>query len=513
MQEGELESLKRERELLLQLLALGSNDDVEQFLHKALSLLIEVVGARRGYIELLEPGEGKNANSFFLLRGLDEGALSPDAFSRSVINETFATGQTVVTASASSDPRFRESGSVRARRLEAVLCAPMGSTPVLGVIYLQDRVQPGPFSELDRERAELFARHVGSIADRLLARRKRTVEADATLAVRARLTLAGVVGSSEALGNVLQQLALVAPLNIGVLLTGESGTGKTQLARALHDNSPRAAFPFVELNCAALPEELLENELFGAAPGAHSTAQRRMPGKIEAAEGGTLFLDEVGELPQKAQAKLLQVLQSGTYYALGANTPRSANVRMVAATNANLASAVAERRFREDLYYRLSVFPIRVPALAERRGDIPALAAHFCKAVCDANRLPALSLSSGALAALEHADWPGNVRELAHLVQAGVVRAHGAGLLQVERQHLFPNAPRSSDPPSGAQLSFHEATRRFQARLLRDTLEQTDWNVAAAARALDMTRAHVYNLLATFQITRPIPRGGRTDGP
>ena len=476
-----LEKVAGERDLMRQLVELGLHDEVEVFLEKALTLLIGVVGARRGCIELRDPAGDQEQPGFSLLRGMDEDASSIEAFSRSVIAETFATGETVVTASASMDPRFQDSRSVRAHRLEAVLCAPMGRSPVLGVIYLQDRSEPGPFSDDDRSRAELFARHLGGIADRMLWRRRQRAEEDVTLPFRSKLKLAGIVGSSAALAKVLQQVSLVAPLHIGVLLAGDSGTGKTQLARAIHDNSPRATYPFVEIICAALPEELLENELFGAVAGAHSTAQRRSTGKLEAAERGTLFLDEVGELPLRAQAKLLQVLQSGTYYALGDSTERRANVRVIAATNADLSVAVIEKRFREDLYYRLSVFPIRVPSLAERRRDIAALAAHFCSATTEANNLPAMELSPGALLALEHAEWRGNVRELAHVVQAGAVRAYGEGGLRVERRHLFTEAADVGGTDAKA-VTFDEATRAFQAQLLRDTLAREGWNVAAAAR-------------------------------
>jgi Nif-specific regulatory protein len=251
-----------------------------------------------------------------------------------------------------------------------------------------------------------------------------------------------------------------------------------------------------------LPDDLVENELFGAVAGGHSTATKRMAGKVETAEGGTLFLDEIGELPFRSQAKLLQLLQSGIYYALGASAPQKANVRVIAATNADLGAAVADKRFREDLYYRLSVYPIRAPTLAERRGDIAALAAHFCKTTCESNDFPALELSAGAILALEHAEWPGNVRELAHAVVGAVIRARGENSLRIERRHLFPERMPSSSP-APRHLTFHEATRSFQEQLLRDILGREDWNVAAVARALDLTRGHVYNLMATFHIRRP----------
>ena len=190
------------------------------------------------------------------------------------------------------------------------------------------------------------------------------------------------------MAELLKQVALVSPLQISVLITGPSGSGKTQLARLIHDNSRRAEGPFVELNCGALPGELIENELYGSAPGAHSTAAKRTEGKVAAAEGGTLFLDEVGELPVRAQASLLQLLQSRSYFPLGSATPRTSNVRILAATNINLAAAVTERRFREDLYYRLNVFPLRVPSLVERPADIPLLAEHFCKLASQNNGCP-----------------------------------------------------------------------------------------------------------------------------
>ena len=286
------------------------------------------------------------------------------------------------------------------------------------------------------------------------------------------LKVDAIVGSSDALTSALQQVALVAPLNIGVLLTGASGTGKTQLARAIHDNSPRASAPFVEVNRAALPDDLVENELFGAVAGGHSTANKRLAGKVESAEKGTLFLDEIGELPTRSQAKLLQLLQSGVYYPVGASTPSKANVRIIAATNLDLDTAVTDKRFRDDLYYRLSAFPIRVPSLSERREDIAPLAQHFCRSACETNSFPLLEFSAGAILALEHADWPGNVRELGYVVEAAVVRAHGENSPRVERQHLFPThrgtLARSSDP--GA-LTFQEATRSFQERFPRDALD------------------------------------------
>jgi Nif-specific regulatory protein len=292
----------------------------------------------------------------------------------------------------------------------------------------------------------------------------------------------------------------VAPVDVCVLLTGPSGTGKTQLARILHENSRRAGQPFVELNCAAIPETLLESELFGAMQGAHSTATRRLDGKLDAAEHGTLFLDEVGELTLATQAKLLQFLQSRQYYPLGSNKSRTADVRLIAATNMDLGLAVTEKRFREDLRYRLQVMPLRVPSLAERSADIPDLMEFFATRACQAHGFGRLKFSPSSLQAALNAEWPGNVRQLENAVEAAVIRAGGRGSLTIEREHLFPTQTRTSTDPR--PQTFQAATRQFQERLLLETLRETSWNVKQAAERLDIARSHVYSLIRSFGLTR-----------
>jgi Nif-specific regulatory protein len=487
--------LQRERDLYRRLLDLGLERELEPFLREALRLIVDVVEARQGYLEL---HDNDAEPQWWMAHGFTDQQLETvrAAVSRGIIAEAVATGRTVLTPSALLDDRFRTRESVQARHIEAVLCAPIGGDHPCGVLYLQNRAGGGPFSDDAINCAETFARHLAPFVDRLLARERGGD--DVVAALRDRLRLDGVIGRSAALAAALRQVLLVAPLDVHVLLTGDTGTGKSQLARVIHDNGPRTLGPFVTLNCAALPEGLVESELFGALPGAHSTASRRIVGRVEAAEGGTLFLDEVGELSHAAQ--LLNLIQSKEYYPLAGARAVHADVRVIAATNTDLKQAVAERRFREDLFYRLQVVPIRVPSLAERREDIAELATWFCTRACTRHGLRRLTLSPNALRAAESAEWPGNVRQLEHVVEAAAIRAAGENASQVERPHLFPGA--TVEGAAERPLTFQDATRAFQARFLLDALEARGWNVVETARTLDLARSHVYNLIRAFGLER-----------
>jgi len=496
----DLRQLQRDYALSLRLLELGQQRDVEPFLREALALVVEAVEARQGFLELHDDQTG--GDGWWIGHGFTDAELATvrNAISRGIIAEALATGQTIVTPSAVLDPRFGVRESVRRSRIEAVLCAPIGADPPRGVLYLQGGAQGTMFSDEERRRAETFAHHLAALADRVLLEHRRRQQSDPTSALRATLRLDGVIGRSAALAAALRQAALVAPLDVSVLVTGEVGTGKTQLARLIHDNGPRAHRAFVEVNCAAVPDSLFESEFFGYLKGAFTGADTARDGKIRAAEGGTLMLDEVGELSPAGQAKLLQFLQSKTYYPLGATTPSIADVRVIAATNIDLHQAVAEKRFREDLLFRLQVLPIRMPGLRERRDDIAELAASFCAAACANFGLPRLELSPGATRALEAAEWSSNVRQLDNIVRAAVIRAAGEGVSQIAHTHLFPDAPPVDEPDRTE--TFQEATRRFQKHLLRAMLEETQWNVVETARRLDLARSHVYNLIRAFGLER-----------
>jgi Nif-specific regulatory protein len=492
-----------EHELFRHCLDLASSKAPGPLLERALELLRESSGAGQGYIELRQLRTGRTGR-WAAEAGLDADSLArvQSRISTTIVAAAIEAGRTIHTASAVLDARFGQHESVRRSQIEAVLCVPIAAEALSGVVYLQNFGEGGPFPGPVVERVEVLARYVGVLAGRLVELGARREDDEDLTRLRQQLKLPGVRGRSPALVATLRRVGAIASMRSNVLLLGPSGTGKSMFARILHDNSERASGPFIELNCAALPEALFESELFGAERGAHSGAtNRRMPGKIEAAEGGTLFLDEVGELRLENQPKILHFLQSQAYYPLGATTPRQADVRVVSATNRDLESSVRAGEFREDLCFRLRGLVIRVPTLEERREDIVELARHFCEQTSERNGLPIMELSAAAASALEFGDWPGNIRELAHCCEAAVVDAHIEGVTRLELRHIQAATGKAGDAEASGE-TFQSAMAEFQRGFLARALSEQDWNVAATARALDVSRSHLNALIARFKLSR-----------
>ena len=295
---------------------------------------------------------------------------------------------------------------------------------------------------------------------------------------------ANMIGSSPVMRQVYEEVGQVARTTATALILGESGTGKELVAHAIHANSERATGPFIKINSAAFPETLFESELFGHERGAFTGAVGRKKGRIDRAQGGTLFLDEIGDLPLSTQVKLLRVLQSREYERLGGTETLKANVRLIAATNKNLAAAVTSGTFREDLYYRLNVFTITLPPLRERHGDIPALAQYFLDKYAREHRRDIRRITSSTLELLASHTWPGNVRELENAMGRAVVSCGGA---VVDEFHL-PEALRARGPVETAEhLTLAAAVERLERQMIGEALRQTDGNLARASRALGTT--------------------------
>jgi DNA-binding NtrC family response regulator len=309
-----------------------------------------------------------------------------------------------------------------------------------------------------------------------------------------------IVGSSAPMIEVFKAIGRVARKDSTVLITGESGTGKELVARTIHQHSDRRNSPFVVVNCAALPENLIESELFGYEKGAFTGAMNRKAGKFESAQGGTVFLDEVGELPLATQPKLLRVLQEHSFERVGGTQSLNADFRIVAATNRHLDEEVAAGCFRSDLYFRLNVVPIEVPALRDRRPDVMLLAEHFLQHYSQKHQLRPTGFAEDAILKLQRYGFPGNVRELEHIVERSVLRAGGraitAGLLLIEESAIS-TAPKENELELLLHLPFRESVRAWERLLVERALKAANGNKAEAARALGMHRRLLYEKLGS----------------
>ena len=313
-----------------------------------------------------------------------------------------------------------------------------------------------------------------------------------------------MVGESPALQTVRDLIAKVGPTSARVLITGENGTGKELVARALHEASPRRDRPFIEVNCAAIPSELIESELFGHMKGSFTGAFADRAGKFEQADGGTLFLDEVGDMSLSAQSKLLRVLQEGVVTRIGGSKSIQVDVRVLAATNKDLDGEIAEGHFREDLLYRLNVVPIDVPPLRERREDIPALVAHFAEQLSTSAGVPGRRFADDAVRRLQARSWPGNIRELRNAVERALILASGKMVTAADIDHLLPSAAAAPSPvaESPGSHTFETFKQEAEKNFLVQQLRERDWNVSETARALKMPRSNLYKKIERYGLTR-----------
>src|SRR5450830_924933 len=347
------------------------------------------------------------------------------------------------------------------------------------------------------------------VVDRALERRHLLQEnRDLKSEVSSKYRFENIIGSSPAMQSVYGLIAKCAPTNSTVLITGESGTGKEMIARAIHYNSLRKDQPFVTVDCNTLSENLLESELFGHTKGSFTGAVANKRGMFDVANNGTLFLDEFGNIPLSTQAKLLRVIQEREFRPVGTTTNQKTNVRLVTATNKDLKTLVAEGAFREDLYYRINVFPIHSPALRERRDDIPALAFHFLKNFCNELEKPVCEISEGAMSLLMNYDWTGNVRELENTIQRAVILSSDHIIRQAHLASIIDSAPRpdfevprtSDDLKRVKKIAREKSVEEIEKLFVQETLKRNASNVTRSAEETGMQRTNFQALMKKYNI-------------
>jgi Nif-specific regulatory protein len=478
---------------------LNSESDPEVLLGQIIEMAMKAVDAERGMILLAGPS-GTDF-SVRLARNLEkETSEDAEAFSRRIVAEAGA-GKPILALDAGQDDRFKDFRSVSLYKIRSLMCAPLRSRGrVIGTVYLDSRRQGRPFTQEDLRFVEAFSDHAALALENATRRAELESENRRLRAiVGERSSYGEILGRSPAMQRTFELLERVAQSDVTILIQGESGTGKELVAKALHFHGPRKEKAFLSENCAALPETLLESELFGHVKGAFTGAERDRAGLFEQAHDGTLFLDEIGDTSPAMQARLLRVLQEGELRRVGGDHTIKVNVRVIAATNKDLSTEMAAGRFREDLYYRLAVVPVSLPPLRERVGDIPYLAGQLLERIASARGRPTPRIDADVLDAFERYPWPGNVRQLENLLRRIVLLAGDA---PISRAVLEADADLSR-LFLGKQTSFVPvmSIAKGEEDQIRRALEAAAGHRDRAARLLGISRATIYRKLREYNIT------------
>ena len=501
--ESELETLYRVSHILNR--SLDPNETVKD----VLKILHEQGGMQRGMVTLLDTESGELLlNAIYCER--EDMKLEPVRYrpGEGIIGAILAHDRTVVVRRIADEPRFLDRLGLYDLELPFIgVPIHIGPGEPAGVVAAQPKIVAdellGEWSRFMEMVANLIAQSLRLSRRVEKERQEITHERDQLRrTVRGKFGFDNMVGHTDVMRTVFDQVRQVAKWNTTVLIRGESGTGKELIANAIHYNSPRTSGPFVKLNCAALPDNLLESELFGHEKGAFTGASTQRKGRFEQADGGTLFLDEIGEISATFQAKLLRVLQEGEFERVGGTKTLKVDVRIIAATNRNLEQEVEEEAFREDLYYRLNVMPIRMPPLRERIEDVPDLARHLVEKIAKNQGRP-LRVNDSALRMLMRHDWPGNVRELENtLERAAVMSAEGSidsdTVILTGLEERILNGPRPA--VAAPVVAFDDPEMDERERVIA-ALEQAGWVQAKAARLLNMTPRQIAYRIQTLNIT------------
>jgi transcriptional regulator with GAF, ATPase, and Fis domain len=485
--------------------------NLDELLEAMLDAVIDVTGAEKGLVLLLEEAYGSDGSAsgqggkpvIRASRQVNREAITDTtgAISDSIVRRVLETGRPVIVSDALSDDVFRTSESVVALRLSSVMCAPLVSQGhVTGALYVgNDRVK-GLFQKSQLDLLSIFAGQASLILQNAMLLSALRADKEKLAAELKDKRFGEIIGVCPSMMEVFRKLQKVATTDISVLITGETGTGKELIARELHRRSNRATGPFVVINCGAIPENLIESELFGHVKGAFTGAVASRPGKFQAADKGTLFLDEIGELPLNLQVKLLRALQERVVFRVGDSKPEKVDIRIVAATNRILEEEIKAGRFREDLYYRLNVVNIWLPPLRERGDDVLIIAKALLSKYAEELHSPVQGFTPQALASIRKNNWPGNIRQLENRIKKALVLCDRT-LLGIEDLEL-------DQASESSILPLEKAKEEFQRKYVLEVLERNNGNRTQTARDLGVDPRTIFRYLEREQNPMPSGAGG-----